>query len=278
MPSRLIRDDMLDSERVQTLPIEARWLYVTILLTADDVGLFEVNNFKLGRRAGLDNNKLTVLVQLLADSDLIRVYEVEGKRFGFIPRFRQRLQIKRTKHPVPPAELMADDVDASNKINDLASKARLGIGEPRLSTVVQPSEPEPEPEVEIKDLAPTVLVKRVALDPTIYRVPDCPYERLFNVYHEALPMLGRVVVISPARKATLRSRWTEVCAAEKYSVDEGVQWFRDFLWGVRKSKFLTGNGAPGKNRERPFKADFDWLMTPKYFARVVEGRYHEETQ
>lgn len=46
MPNRMIRDGILESEAVLSLPAEARWLYVTTLLSADDVGLFEATPFK----------------------------------------------------------------------------------------------------------------------------------------------------------------------------------------------------------------------------------------
>jgi len=121
-----------------------------------------------------------------------------------------------------------------------------------------------------------VLVERCA-SAGQYKVPDCPYERIMAIYHEALPMLPRVVVVNPARKASIRSRWVEVCAAEKFTLEAGVQWFRDFMWGVRKSQFLTGNAGTGKGRDKPFKADLEWLMAPRNFAKVVEGRYHGET-
>jgi len=146
MPARLIRDDMLDSERLQSQPIEARWLYVAVLLSADDVGLVEASAFKLGRRASLDQQKIPVLLQLLGDVDLLRFYEDSGKRYIFIPRFRQRLQIKRSKCPAPPQALMEGDDDAASKINALGKNPPLYSGGFPKNTVVQRSEPEPEPE------------------------------------------------------------------------------------------------------------------------------------
>ena len=154
MPNRLIRDEMLESESILSLPIEARWLFVTILLGADDVGLFEATSFKLARRADIRRESGDKLIQLLADNDLIRLYEVDGKRYGFIPKFRQRLQIKRSKYPHPPSGLLQDDLDALNKINELGTKTtvvqRLSTVANPLSTVAQPPEPEPEPEPEKK--------------------------------------------------------------------------------------------------------------------------------
>lgn len=150
MAARLIRDDMLDSERIHSVPIEARWLFVAIMLSADDVGLFEVNKFRLARKAGVDMLGLPALLQCLADADLIRPYYTLGKHFGFIPRFRQRLQIKRARFPLPPTELMSDDADALNKIKHLGEIPRLDNAASPLPTAVQPPEPEPEPEQRAK--------------------------------------------------------------------------------------------------------------------------------
>lgn len=142
MPNRLIRDGLLESEAVLSLPLEGRWLYIAVLLSADDVGFFEATPFKLARRADIRREQVDKLLAMLADADLVRLYQVDGRNYGFVTRFRQRIQIKRVKHPLPPLALLAGDEDALNKIRDLASKTT--VGQP-LSTVAQPSEPEPEP-------------------------------------------------------------------------------------------------------------------------------------
>jgi hypothetical protein len=136
---------MLESERVHSVPVEARWLFAVVMLLADDVGLFEVNWFKLSRKSGIDQKVCEKLLPLLADADLVRMYQASGKTYGFVPRFGQRLQIKRVRHPIPPAALYADDEDASKKFNDLAAKARLANGGAPLSSAAQRPEPEPEP-------------------------------------------------------------------------------------------------------------------------------------
>lgn len=272
MASRLIRDDMLDSERVQTLPIEARWLYVTMLLSADDVGLFEVNAFRLGRRASIDQLKVPVLVQCLADADLIRLYESDGKRFGFMPRFRQRLQIKRAKHPMPPTALMQDDEDALNKIKQLAANPPMDNGDPPNSTVAQPSEPELEPEEEKEELK--LFVDTAVAVPTKYRRPACPSEALVELYHKHLPSLPAVEILSDGRKRTLSARWAQVCGESKFDRSAGLEWFSWFFARVATSKFLMGQ-TKGKNGNY-FRCSFEFLLTPEKFVRVIEGFYHRE--
>jgi hypothetical protein len=130
MPARLIRDDMLDSERVQTLPVEARWLFVSIMLSADDVGLFEAGTFRLARKAGIDVGPCQTHMQSLVDADLIRLYMVDGRHLGFVPRFRQKLKIQRTKYPLPPDALMADDADAIEKVRIFERTAAGEIATP----------------------------------------------------------------------------------------------------------------------------------------------------
>lgn len=162
MAARLFREGLLDSPRVCRLTLEARWLFVTICLVADDVGLFDAEPYALVRRADLQSDLGDTLLAMLVDADLIRLYSVPerpGKRFGFIPRFGQRLQIKRARFPMPPPSLAQDDPDALNKIKHLTSI-------PPHSTVahgVPPSEPEPEPEPE--ETRPSISKDRASPSP-----------------------------------------------------------------------------------------------------------------
>jgi hypothetical protein len=115
MPNRMIRDEILESERVLSLPADVRWFFLSVLLTADDLGLFEATDFKLARRATLSPDQAGRFLSMLVDADLVRMYVVERRRYGFIPRFRQKLQIRKSKCPLPPASLFSDDEDMQKK-------------------------------------------------------------------------------------------------------------------------------------------------------------------
>lgn len=281
MPNRLIRDEMLESEAILSLPIEARWLYVTILLSADDVGLFEATSFKLARRADIRRESGDKLLSMLADADLIRLYEVDGKRYGFIPKFRQRLQIKRSKFPTPPRALISDDQDAVSKFNELGIKTTVvspGFTDVhRSSAVAQPPEPEPEPE----DLVvPNGTTRPANAEPVVSRkvFPECNHQGVIDLYHEVLPTLNRIEIWNNARQGYLRSRWREVAAElakEGQSFDEAsiLDWWRSFFAHIGRSKFLTGR-AEGVKGE-PFKADLEWIIRPTNFAKIIEGKYHK---
>ena len=147
MPARLIRDGILESEAVLSLPVEARWVYVSILLTADDLGLFEATPFRIARKADIRRELADTMVQMLVDRDLIRLYEEDGRQYGFIPRYAQRVQIRKAKYPLPPMALLHGDQDAIKKINDLGRNPTVDHGDPTVGHGKKPPEAEAEAEV-----------------------------------------------------------------------------------------------------------------------------------
>lgn len=280
MPNRLIREGMLDSEAVLSVPVEARWLFVTIMLSADDVGLFEATEFRLGRRADVGRDSVGRLMQMLADVDLIRLYEVDGKRYGFIPRFRQRVQIKSTRHPLPPRQLMLDDSDATKKINDLATETTVGTPlDSGCATVAQPSEAEAEVEerqqpVRPDSASPTVPRRRkTATGPA---APACPVESIVAAYHEVLPEWPRARVLREPRRRAIKALWDWVLTSTKTdggrraeTVDQGLQWFRAYFDRARANDFLMGR-TPRSSEHSNWQPDIDYLCSDKGLKQVIE--------
>ena len=120
MPDRVIRDDILDSERYLSLSSDtARLCFLHLILVADDLGNCDGSNLFLRRRVlvcNLSEAAVTKIISELADTDLIRLYEHEGKRLIHIPRFRQRIRYIKRAHPRPPEGIEC------NEIKDLISK------------------------------------------------------------------------------------------------------------------------------------------------------------
>lgn len=113
MPARIIRDELLHSERYWSVSDEAKLLYIHLLISADDTARYTGKNFSLRSRCfpgrGMEANRMEILLSELADQDLIRPYHFDKERYIFIPRFKQRLRYVNSKYPEPP-----------NEINDLA--------------------------------------------------------------------------------------------------------------------------------------------------------------
>lgn len=120
---------------------------------------------------------------------------------------------------------------------------------------------------------PSVLVAE-ASPSTPYRVPNCPNDELVALYHLHLAALPAVEIVSDARKKSLSARWRDVCADGKLDKAGGIEWFVWFFTRVAASDFLMGRTA-GKSGQL-WRADFDFLITPSKFVKVVEGRYHQE--
>jgi len=114
-------------------------------------------------------------------------------------------------------------------------------------------------------IEPTVLVP----SPKVERTPAAPISEIVELFNSKLPQLPRCEVVNDARKRTISARWREVVAEQKFTKDQGLEWFADFFDHVRGSKFLTG-------KVKDWKADIDFIFTPTKFARIVEGAYHKE--
>ncbi|MDY4297537.1 MULTISPECIES: hypothetical protein [unclassified Xanthomonas] len=91
-------------------------------------------------------------------------------------------------------------------------------------------------------------------------MPPCPHNEIIALYHEKLPALRSVQSWTDTRAKHLQARWRE--DAERQSLD----WWGRFFDYVAKSDFLMG-------RKNDFSADLEWLIAPRNFAKVIEGKY-----
>jgi hypothetical protein len=102
------------------------------------------------------------------------------------------------------------------------------------------------------------------------RRPVCPTSKLIELYHKHLPMLPHVEVLSDGRKRALAARWRQVLSdPEIKTAEQAVEWFEWYFSRAATSKFLTG-------KAKDWHADFDFLISPNKFAKVLEGAYHKE--
>lgn len=109
MPDRIIRDELLHSERYWSVGIEAQRLFVHLLLNADNLARYSGKNYTIRSACypgqAVDHKLVEKLISDLADADLIRLYVVNQERYIFIPRFKQRLRYLNSKYPEPPKEI-----------------------------------------------------------------------------------------------------------------------------------------------------------------------------
>lgn len=90
----------------------------------------------------------------------------------------------------------------------------------------------------------------------------CPHQEIIKLYHQKLPMCPSVRIWDQRRQSLLRARWKE----DKDRQD--LDWWAQYFDYVSQSAFLTGR------TQKPFFADLEWLVSPKNFIKVYEGKYH----
>ena len=88
-----------------------------------------------------------------------------------------------------------------------------------------------------------------------------PIADIVELYNEMLnDVLPTVLKVTDARRAAIRARWQEYKDLAKFTT---------VFYKARHSAFLTGQN------DRKWTADFDWLMKPTNFTKVLEGKYDD---
>lgn len=108
MPNRVIRDSILDSEKVNQLSWAGEIFYRRLMSVVDDYGLFD------GRPAILRSKLYPLRIDKVSEPDivkwisecetaeLVRKYQVDGKDFIEMVNFGQTLRTKKAMFPHPP--------------------------------------------------------------------------------------------------------------------------------------------------------------------------------
>lgn len=107
MPDRIIRDELLESERWLSLKDNAdRLAYIALLLRADSLGNFTAEPYRLMRMwrdFGISTLQLVAkTMSELADHDLIRLYASGEKALLHIPRFNSYSRYLSRIYPLSP--------------------------------------------------------------------------------------------------------------------------------------------------------------------------------
>lgn len=121
-----------------------------------------------------------------------------------------------------------------------------------------PTSPTPPPEKEVPNGTSSA---EVSADEKVK--DNCPHQKIIEIYHEVLPQCPKVRQWPPHLQKTLRARWNE--EPERQT----LEWWRRYFVYVSRSDFLTGKV------KADFMADLEWLIGPKNFSKIANGRYHK---
>ena len=161
MPDRVIRDELLDSDRWLGLGHDTeRLVFIGLLLRCDDFGNMEAGLGRLYRfvqsftQVKTPENVASIL-QHLVDADLIRMYQSDGRELIHIPRLRPHRQYLVRRCPPSPwcdvsvtlgkAKRIINKGIAGNVVttsqkhsNDVAQGVGVGVGENTRTRTRQP--------------------------------------------------------------------------------------------------------------------------------------------
>jgi hypothetical protein len=92
------------------------------------------------------------------------------------------------------------------------------------------------------------------------------YTEVQKKFCEICISLPKIIGLNKARKTAIKERLKE------YSFDDIITVFKK----TEQSDFLTGR--INADKQRPFKASFDWIMKPSNFIKILEGNYDNRQQ
>lgn len=251
MPNRIIRD-WTDSERIDGLSFQAEVLLLRLMMKADDLGAYHanpklINSFCFPLK-NIRETDITRWLQELVSAGLIALYEAENKRLLHIINFGQRMRTVKPKFPqITEVEL--------NKIMSATCQQ---------SAVICPPEEEVEYEVEDEEEgnSPSLFKEQniTPLPEERKKVAPKKEKEVVDFFNETCTRLSKVQIISVARKKKIAARISEV----------GFDKILEIITEVSQSDFLNGNNP------RNWTADFDWILEPRNFTKILEGNYRNK--
>lgn len=254
-PSFFANDDLADIHPL------GRLLFIGLWTLADREGRLEDRPRRIKAEAlPYDDCDVDSLLDDLQKHGFILRYAVGEDRFIQVVNFskHQNPHVKESASSIPaPDQYSASTVQASDDTQPEPERAGL-----------IPDSPFPLTDSSITNPIGLVAGSEAADPPAKPAKPDCPHQQIISLYHELLPASPEIREWTPSRAVHLRTRWNE--SPERQNLD----WWRRFFSYVAKSEFLTGR-AHSRDR-KPFCAPLDWICKAENFAKIIEGRYHEE--
>lgn len=109
MPNRLIREGIIDSERVNALSWFEEVFYRRLLNKVDDFGRYDARpRFLLVQLFGMkiddapSDADISAALTACTQAGLVQLYEVDGKPYLQVLDFRQQVRTKKSRWPAPP--------------------------------------------------------------------------------------------------------------------------------------------------------------------------------
>lgn len=108
------------------------------------------------------------------------------------------------------------------------------------------------------------------------RLPRCDTQSVVDLYHDTLPELPRVRLMTDGRRKAVSAFWRFVLTSKKSDgtpratdAAQAMEWIRGYFTRARDNDFLMGRGHKAAGHEG-WQCDFDFLLTEKGKKHVIE--------
>ncbi|WP_071869609.1 hypothetical protein [Xylella fastidiosa] len=278
MPSRLLREGILSSERVNALDFPAEVFYRRLMSKVDDHGLYDARPSML--RASLYPLKVDRVreadisrwIAACEKAGLIALYDEDGK--PYLQMLDTRWQARsEPKFPLPPTArsgvqistdannckqvktavhlvVVEDEDDKNNKIPNGILSASLDSEAPDIGEENQNQ-------------------KKPALGEKPPSGDRIPYQAIVDAFNATMTELPKVRELTPKRRTLIRSAWQ--ASPQRRSLG----FFQAYLDECQEDPFLNGTG-PYKSPHEGWRPSFDYLMKNEVVTKVFETAIDRE--
>jgi len=118
--------------------------------------------------------------------------------------------------------------------------------------------------------------EEVETDTSAAKLPTCPHAEIISLYHEILPEMAAVRMVSDVRKRAIAKVWNWTLTSSTpegdrraTNRDQAVAWFRRYFERARANDFLMGR-TPKTGEHAGWACDLDFLLTDKGMKQVIE--------
>ena len=107
-------------------------------------------------------------------------------------------------------------------------------------------------------------------------LPRCQAESVVSLYHEVLPEMPRVKLMTDSRRKAIGKFWRWVLTSKKsdgqpraQTADQALTWVRGYFTRTRDNDFLMGR-TPQRPGHEAWRCDLDFLLTERGMKHVIE--------
>ncbi len=243
---RMFAKTIIDSDAFLDMPQSTQLLYFHLAMRADDDGF--INNPKsIARNVKCNEDDL----KILAMKKFIIPFEsgIVVIKHWKIHNYIRADRYKETKYKEEKSRLMLDENKAYS----------VGIpSDNQMTTNGIPSDNQMDTQVRLgKDSIGKYSINIKESNTNVLPKKKTNYQEIIDKYNSICKSLPKVMKLSDSRRKAINAR------LDKFSLEEIISVFEK----AEQSNFLKGAN------NRNWKADFDWIMSDRNMAKILEGKY-----